>query len=205
MRKTCCIVMVSLLALLLVAGGVSAAEIPIANSGFEVFAEGTTAADALGKVPFEWDLYADAKGTYWSVALTDEKALSGKYSVLIMDSSAQQGLMLRSKPVEVTPGKEYMALINVFNVEEQPYTGKLQVYMEFWSEHGWDPSTLVEWDRTKRVGVPWKATTTFGQWEEFTMTGTAPATAKYVTIGLYCNNAATVKAYVDDVRLGVRD
>lgn len=182
-----------------------AAEIPLANFDFEEFAEEVTAEEALGKLPYMWDLYADPNLDYWYAGLTNEKALSGEYSILIMDTSSEKGLMVRSYPVEAIPGKDYMALVNIFNVQEAPFKDTLQVYMEFWSEHGWNPESRTEWDRSKRVGVTWGGSKTFGEWEEFMLVGTAPEDAKYVTVGLYGHNAAIVKAYVDVVRLGVRD
>lgn len=179
-----------------------AAEVPVPNGDFEELPEGVSEADALGKLPHMWDATYNT-GFGHSVSLSNEKVYDGKYSMKIVDNSPENGVLAISYPIPIEPGKEYMALANVYNTPDSPAT--LHLYIEFWSEHQWDPSDLTGWNRRNRVGVKFIASQKKGQWEEVILTGVAPEEANFLTITLVGGNAPVIVSYVDGIRLGVRD
>ncbi len=216
MKRSTLVIITLVLCLTVFGTALAEQEIPVFNGGFEVLPEGVDVKEALGKVPFGWCVFADVDD-FWSVELTDEKAKSGKYSAKITLTEAKSGVLLTSKPIEITPGKTYAALWNIFNLYEEPsYVNPIHLYLEFWPEGGWWKDTdywsleswreglIGPWGSSKRVGVQWKSSEKFGEWEEHVIMGTAPANAKYVTISLWVPRR-TLKSYVDDVRLALID
>lgn len=217
MRRAWQTVLATLLALSAMGGAVWAeTEIEVFNGGFELLPPGVSAEQALGKVPYGWA--ATSPGGSWQVGLSQEKVLSGTYSVNITVDASQGGILVSSKPIPVEPGKTYAALWNVYNVHQPPtYQEGIHLYLEFWPEGGWwgdedywsaaswEQSRPAPWSTRSRVGVFWEGKAqTFDQWFQVVVAGQAPQDAKYATLSLWTANR-TMKVYVDDVRFAVLD
>jgi hypothetical protein len=198
--------------LIFIAGTVMAGKINVINEDFQVLPEGTASEDALGKVPYGW--CATATGDGWSLELTNEKVLSGNYSMrVIRGPNMQGGVLTCSKPIEITPGKKYSVTAQIFNTIDMPsFPGRqLHLYLEFWPAEGgwwgdedywsmenWKDGGLGAWTTRGRAGVAFTGSKTTGQWEEVTVEGVAPDGAKYATISFW-TSTVPVKSYVDGV------
>ncbi len=223
MRKgILCGLLVTVILLTTSLGATFAAEIPVFNGGFEDLPDGVSPEDAMGKLPYGWriNMKAGVPETDWSVLLSDENPLNGKYSLKItrttttLPDGSDYSIMIHSKPIPVEPGRSYAALMNVFVTKE--LGGTLHLYLEFWSDEGWwngkdfwseevwANQTTGSYSATKRVAVPFARSGKYNTWEEVFVEGVAPENAKYVTIGLYSPSRSKVKCYVDDVRFAVK-
>lgn len=149
------------------------------NPGFEA------GVDASG-LPKGWPaLFGGGKwGTH--LALSDERAWEGRWSLRLDDPRTDLGLGLRSVMIPAQPGHQYRVSVHVFNVR----TATGSVYLEFWDEKGnrifntfrWQPGTKDDWS-------------------EIVVEGVAPEGAKSATVLLYSSGPAQGVVFFDDVRI----
>src|SRR5690606_29428504 len=114
-------------------------------------------------------------------------------------------------PVE--EGREYTATVMLFNVDDELYHQRTDLYLEFWSEEGWwgetDFWSLESWKA--QLSGQWNAgnrlfhvakSSPLGHWTEVTATAVAPPGAKYATVSFW-TSSRVLKSYIDNVRFEV--
>ncbi|MBP1990539.1 S-layer homology domain-containing protein [Paenibacillus eucommiae] len=148
-------------------------QVLLPNGGFELQTSG---------VPNQWEQLDPSL----PVAVTNEKAYEGNYSLKIVDPSPSAQLGLRSSRVPVTPGDAYRASIfaHVTSV-----TGMPDVYLEFWDVNG------------ARIGIETKTAEATEEWHELVIQQEAPANAAYATVLLYGSSVYEGTAYFDQASL----
>jgi hypothetical protein len=140
----------------------------------------------------------------------------GNYSmeVLVHPNNDPWGVHIASKPVPVVAGKTYTVNVTALNiVDEAPYTGKIDLYVEFWPDGGWwgdvdywaPEYTLTGakgiWSGTKRIASdPILLSLPSGKWTTSSLTVTAPAGAKWVTVSFWTSRR-TLRTYIDNIEL----
>lgn len=136
--------------------------------------------EVTGGFPVAWEVF----GGNVKVEASQEVVRSGRHSARIVDESTTIGMGLRSFPVVVTPGKEYVASVYSYNVQ-----GMSQLYLEFWDASG------------NRIKVYIGNNSTSGAWNEIRVTGAAPEGSAYATLLMYSHNANVGTLYFDDAAL----
>lgn len=183
-------------------------------SDFERIPEGVSEEDALQMSPFGWIASGNAEN--WSVKLSKDVAYEGTYSMLVLvDPGTTNGIHISSRPIPVEEGTEYKATAMMYNVADEPYGRRTDLYLEFWGENGWwgsnDYWSFEYWQTQGRGAWGTKdrlhhvATSgTLGEWVEVTTTAVAPPGAKYATISFW-TSSRVLKSYIDNVRLEVNE
>ncbi|MDG0813607.1 OmpL47-type beta-barrel domain-containing protein [Cohnella rhizosphaerae] len=133
-----------------------------------------------------FDVTASGSPASWTASggtVTSENAtVSGSvYSALIDSPADPNAIKLRSSPVLVDAGASYEATVDAYALSG---AGELQV--EYWDDGG----TLLQ--------VNAEQGTLTNQWEPVTVSSTAPAGAKMITLRLGAGDGLAGKVYFDD-------
>lgn len=137
-----------------------------------------------GNLPLHWVEFGRVPDVAHYM-LSEERSTVGSVSLKMIDLAADASTGLRSKQVEVTPGKRYVAQVDAF-VE----MGEAMVYMDFLNANG------------QRIEAPAVRTTTTSTWETVTLDAVAPHGAAHVTLILYSSKVNVGISFFDNVRLG---
>jgi hypothetical protein len=210
-RRLVC-VLAAMCFLMVMSGSVLAGS--VLNADFETLLPGATKEQALSLAPYGW--VASGAGKDYSVTLSDRMVYEGNYSmeVLVHPNNDPWGVHIASKPVPVVAGKTYTVNVTALNiVDEAPYTGKIDLYVEFWPDGGWwgdvdywaPEYTLTGakgiWSGTKRIASdPILLSLPSGKWTTSSLTVTAPAGAKWVTVSFWTSRR-TLRTYIDNIEL----
>ena len=161
--------------LLLAAFPASAA--PLLETSFE---EGEA-----GKTPQGWETIGSAPNT---VALSTEKAHTGKMALHLVDTSTTLSIGLRSPKVAVKPEADYRVTWWFLAPEGKGSS----LYLEFWDKDG---------TRIAGEGVHSFGGNATGKWERMIHGAAAPATAVHATVLANCWSGGTTDAFYDDIAL----
>ena len=157
-------------------------EVPVANSSFETL-DG-------GGFPTNWTK-AYPNG-YESSSTT--QAYVGSRSLKINDTSASLGGGVRSDPIPVIQGRQYMANVKCFIASGT----KATVYLEYWTAEG--TQMLIYGTDVTGTGA-WQDVTVIPEEHVSNLRTEAPYGASYATIMLYSPVAQLGTCYFDNARM----
>ncbi|HHT27316.1 MAG TPA: hypothetical protein GXZ82_08740 [Firmicutes bacterium] len=207
-------VLAALCLLLVMSSSILAASLTVLNADFETLLPGATREQALSLTPYGW--VASGAGNDYSVTLSDKVVYQGNYSmeILVQPENDPWGVHVACKPIPVVAGKTYTVNVTAINVvNEAPYTGKLDLYVEFWPDGGWwgeDDYWAPEFTLSGSKGI-WNGKNRIasdplfiglpsGDWTTSSLTVTAPEGAKWVTVSFWTSRR-TLRAYVDGIEV----
>ena len=153
-------------------------ELPVFNGGFEEPVSG-------GKIPGWTNPYP----TGLPFTVSNELALSGNYSIKIVDTSRDQSGGLMSDPIPAKPGKTYKASANVYMVEGDPDDAALMMY--FFDADGKELGNTFS---LLGSDVP-------NRWQTVEVEGIAPEGTASIRLMAYSSRWNLITAYYDDITL----